>query len=280
MTFLRKNPERIQATHDFCAFFQSKGDPLSTVLAEIAPREDQLGWAIAGEALHQSLSLGQLADLIAAFAQEFPQGRLWALPALKVAEVQRIMAARPWLRGWPLDVHAPGILNSVGHWVRNHGGTPEAALRNKSTAELWKDLGEIYYMGKGSATRPKALSLIWRLQADSPVGLGFPLRARPLASGNPWPMPVSPGARRWLKYLGPNPQKWMEGRSEAEKLRYFQRMYGALWQSRPDLVAHGLSFFLEPGGSDLLCRVLQDGCRNCPLASMSILSGACPQRRV
>lgn len=280
MSFLRKNQERIKATRAFCEAFFLQLDPFQEVLNSMNSLDTRIAWAIAGEALHQSISLGQLGDLVSSLHDEFPENRLWILPALRVGDVERVIKGKPWLNGWALEPHIAGILNSVGHWIRSNGGLPTKAIEGKNTAQLWKQLGSLYFMGKTNPIKPKALAVIQRLKENAPRGLGIPIEVTSLASGNSWPWPVSVGARKWLKIIGPNPQSWMGSHGESERLQYFQKMFKAIYPENPELVVHGLSFFLESGGSDFLCRTMLDGCRHCPLASMSILSGNCPQRRV
>lgn len=280
MGYLKQNPERIQATREFCRFFADKPDPLSLVLNDLADQDEQVAWSLVAEALHQSISLISLADLIGSMAQLFPRARLWSLPAIRTSEIQALLASKPWLQGWPLQEHLLGILNSVGHWIRTRGGTPLATVHGQSTSEIWKACGDIYFMGKSSVTRPKVLSWINRIQSRSPLGLGIEMQSKPLSSGNSWPLPVSMGTRRWLKVMGPNPRLWMESHTESERLKYFQRMYQGINPGSPADVAHGLKFFLEPQGNDLLCRLSQGGCRACAFACMSPMAGLCPQRRV
>ncbi len=280
MSFISKNPERIQATRKFCEFFDPFMDPVCLVLDSMEDPDCKAAWAIAGAALHQSIGLGQLADLIQSLYAKFPDDRLWSLPAIREKDVEMIFRGKPWLSGWALIPHVPGILNSIGNWIRQEGGIPRECLSGRTTAQVWKGLSQIYFMGKSNPVRPKVLSAIFRLREKAPYGLGYDIFTVKLASGNPWPLPVSVGARKWLKMIGPNPEIWMEKHSELERLQYFQKMYAAICPGAPDKAAHGLSFFLESGGSDLLCRTMQDGCKNCPLGSMSILSGNCPQRRV
>lgn len=280
MSFLRKNPELIQATRAFCEAVSGAADPVQQALVNIPDPEAQVAWTIAAEAMHQSISLGQLADLVSSLSEAFPGDRLWALPAIRVADVDRVMKGKPWLQGWPLEIHLPGILNSVGNWIRVGGGIPRILLQKKTTAVLWRELGSIYFMGKTNPVKPKVLTLLQRLRTPSPLGWGIDIPTAPLASGNSWPLPVSVGARKWLKAMGPNPQAWMESHSDSERLQYFQRMYSAIHPRKPDIAYHGLSLFLEGGGSELLCRNIFEGCRNCPLATLSILSSSCPQRRV
>lgn len=280
MSFLRKNQELIQATRAFCEAVSEFADPVQQALNKIGDPEAQIAWTIAAEAMHQSISLGQLADLVSSLSEAFPGDRLWALPAIREADVNQVMRSKPWLQGWPLGIHLPGILNSVGNWIRVGGATPKLRLQKKGTAELWRELGSIYFMGKTNPVKPKVLALLQRLRMPQPLGLGMDIASTPLASGNPWPLPVSVGARKWLKAMGPNPQGWMESHSDAERLQYFQRMYSAITPRKPEQAFYGLSFFLEGGGSELLCRNIFEGCRQCPLATLSILSSSCPQRRV
>jgi hypothetical protein len=280
MGFLKKNPERIRATREFCEILASKPDPLSMLISDIQDQEERVLWAIAGVALHQSIPLAGVAQVVCALRGEFPGLECFNLPAPREARVNKAVLALGWTRDWPMMAHVLGILTSIGHWKRKLGQEVHLALPSMDMAQAWKSLSTLYFMGKSSVVRPKVVSLLARLRDENPRGLALPIRPVPLASGNPWPWPIAPGARRWLKIFGPDPKVWMETHSEVEKFQYFQKMFSGIFPGQVAKVSYGLSFFLEPSGCDRLCRMALGGCGECPLGTMSPIIGQCPGRQV
>ena len=280
VSFLRQNQERVHATRDFCFALQSIPDPVSAELLKVQDPVDRLGWCIFSAAIHQGIPLANVALVLAELMPEFPQRSCWALPVPKEKQVLATLARLHWTQGWSLLEHIPGILLGVGQWMRQAGEDPLAYVQKQTSAQLWSSFASIYFMGKSSVIRPKALELLMRLRMQSPLGMGLHIEDAPLRSGECWPLPISMGARRWLRSFGPDPRRWMEAHSEVERLRYFQKMFQGLSKENPEIIAHGLSFFLEADGTELLCRKALQGCYHCPLAALSPLSPSCPRRTV
>ena len=280
MGFLQKNQIRVNATRAFCEKLSGTPDPFAVELAHIASPDARIVWAIAGEALHQAVSYAGVAQLVAALRAVLPGEQLLQLPAPKEALIRKAMHSIAWTRDWVLEAHVYGILISIGEWGRRCGTSLSSHVQQRDTAQLWRELGNIYFMGRTSVVKPKVLCALHRLRMPEPLGLGITITDAPLRSGHPWPFPVSNGVRRWLKLLGPDPVRWMESHSEPDRLRYFQKMYAGIWPANPQGVAHGLSFFLEPCGVLPLCIQVIEGCPNCPLGQMNPMGGQCPGRRV
>jgi len=280
MGFLNKNPERIRATREFCAAVSRVTDPLALVLFEIENLDERVAWTVAAEVLRQSITLPMLGSLIQELRRQLPGSLLWCLPAPRQKIISDVLKKQPWLKGWILEPHLLGILASVGVWVRNTGNQPYLYVSKSNMTELWREFSKIYFIGKSNQVRPKVLSLLFRLTAPVPMGLDLPVHRDPLASGNLWPYPVYAGARKWLKLIGPDPRIWMERHTELERLQYFQKMYQGIYPAHPEVVAYGLSIFLEQQGTELLCINSFGGCVHCPLAAMSPVAGSCPGRKI
>ena len=169
-----------------------------------------------------------------------------------------------------------GIFWSVGLFVRRHENLQEW-LRSRTPEEIWRDLGEIYFMGKGNP-RPKVCAAIYRLLAPAPVGLSLDCAPSPQ-----WPpLPLTMGARRYLSILGPASDGFAD-LEPAQKQKLATDLYVALVQhlmeqsenaevknSKVDaltayVAAHGLQFYLEDGTDGFICRYSTDHCRKCPL---------------
>ena len=274
MGFPQGHPERIAAVRAYCDLLQDVPDPLMKLLNALPSDHDRIAWCIAASAMHQGITLHDLARVVKELVATFPGNECWSIPAPRSSAIIAAVHRVPGMKGWPLEEHVPGILLSVGLWLRQAGTSPLARLQASSTVQLWHELGQIHYLGRTSVVRPKVLALISRLRQAPPVGLGIGISERPLRSGRKWPFPVSSGVRRWLRLLGPDRRAWLESHSEAERLQYFQKMFAGLCPGDPFRIAHGLSFFLEPEGQGLACRTALSGCALCPMLDV------CPGKRI
>lgn len=268
----------MQATQIFSQRLAHYKDPIAQFLSQVDGEEERIGWAIAAEAFHQSIGLYQRVELLERLQKVFPE--CWQLPAPREQDILHELYAFPWFRGWVLERHTPGILYSIGDWLRKQHEGGGRSLAQKPISQLWRELSKIYFMGKTSKVRPKVLHTLFRLGVQSPFGLGHPLKMDSLPSGNPWPLPISAGARRWLAIFGPNPKVWMDAQDDVARLQYYQKMYRGLDRQNPAGVCWGLAFFLEPYGTEYLCRTTLGGCLHCPFASLSILTSQCPGKKL
>jgi hypothetical protein len=163
--------------------------------------------------------------------------------------------------------HVAGIFWSVGLFVRHHPDLV-AWARERSPEEMWRDLGEIYFMGK-AAVRPKACAAIYRIVSAAPLGLGVQCRmpegsARKALHGLP-PLPLTMGARRFLSMFSPAREEGFADLEPAQKQKLMDVYSKAVCPDVPYTVAHSLQFFLEAGTEDFICREKTRLCSKCPL---------------
>jgi hypothetical protein len=165
--------------------------------------------------------------------------------------------------------NAAGIFWSVGLFVRRRGDM-RRWLAERTPEEIWRDLGEIYFMGKGNP-RPKVCAAIYRLLTPAPVGLGYGCAASPK-----WPpLPLTMGMRRYLSILGPAKDGFADLEpTQKQKLatdfyvavaRALTEASAAVDVSNAYLAAHSLQFFLEEGVDGFACREATARCSGCPL---------------
>jgi hypothetical protein len=214
--------------------------------------------------------------LLRTLNEKFPGEKLWTLPVPKAQEIEACVESAFGCRTWSMFENVAGIFWSVGLFVRRHQNLTEW-LKSRTPEEIWRDLGEIYFMGKGNP-RPKVCAAIYRLLAPAPVGLGLDCAPSPK-----WPpLPLTMGARRFLSILGPANDGFAD-LEPAQKQKLATDMYVALVQhlmetsenvevkkSKVDaltayVAAHSLQFYLEDGLDGFICRHFTDHCRKCPL---------------
>lgn len=271
--FMIDEPGLFKATAGFVDLFVKVPDPVLQVARKCASVNGKIAWTLLGTALFQDCSFSLISALLNLLFEKFPEDKLWTLPVPKDSEIEDCV--REAMNGccWSVSEHASGIFWSVGHFVRRHENL-EAWLSSRSPREVWRDLGEIYFMGKGNP-RPKACAAIYRMISPAPVGLG--LQTRPADPQNPADskmpsLPLTMGARRFLSILGPGKDDKFAELPPATKQKMANEFYVALAVaqskvalSHPYAAAHALQFFLEDGKDGFICRVVTDRCKKCPL---------------
>ena len=283
--FTHDEPALFKAMAEFVRLFARVDDPVLAVSAREKTVEARIAWTLLGTALFQDVSYPEFVTLLLALNEKFPGEKLWTLPVPKAQEIEACVESAFGCRTWSMFENVAGIFWSVGLFVRRHQNLTEW-LKSRTPEEIWRDLGEIYFMGKGNP-RPKVCAAIYRLLAPAPVGLSLDsaAEAMPKTSLQPVKMPLLPltmGARRFLSILGPANDGFAD-LEPAQKQKLATDMYVALVQhlmetsenvevkkSKVDaltayVAAHSLQFYLEDGSDGFICRHFTDHCRKCPL---------------
>ena len=269
--FIHDEPALFKATAEFVRLFARIEDPVLTVAKLEKGANERIAWTLFGTALFQDVSYPEFVTLLQALNEKFPSEKLWTLPVPKAQDIEACVESAFGCRTWSMFENVAGIFWSVGLFVRRHGNLQEWP------EEIWCDLGEIYFMGKGNP-RPKVCAAIYRLLAPAPVGLSLDCAPSPK-----WPpLPLVMGARRYLSILGPASDGFAD-LEPAQKQKLATDMCVALVQhlmeqsenaevkkSKVDaltayVAAHSLQFYLEDGTDGFICRHSTDHCRKCPL---------------
>lgn len=274
--FIHDEPALFKATAEFVRLFARIDDPVLAVAKLEKGVNERIAWTLLGTALFQDVSYPEFVGLLRALNEKFPGEKLWTLPVPKAQDIESCVESAFGCRTWSLFENVAGIFWSVGLFVRRHEDL-QGWLKSRTPEELWRDLGEIYFMGKGNS-RPKVCAAIYRLLAPAPVGLSLDCAPSPK-----WPpMPLTMGARRYLSILGPASDGFAD-LEPLQKQKLATDMYVALVQrlmecsdnvevktSKVDaltayVAAHSLQFYLEDGTDGFICRTVTDRCRKCPL---------------
>jgi len=269
--FIHDEPLLFKATKSYVASLLKCEDPIVYVARKASSRNAQIAWTLLGSALFQDRSYPDILRLLARLYEQFPDDKLWTLPVPKASEIESVVEQTFGSRHWSIFKHAAGIFWSVGLFVRRHPNLEEWA-RARTPEEMWRDLGEIYFMGR-SNPRPKACAAIYRLIAPSPQGIELKCKE----SFRMPPLPLTMGARRFLAMLGPAKESNFADLEPREKQTLANEFYKALCPENPYLAAHALQFFLENGSDDFICRELTSNCSKCPL--YEYCNYACVQKR-
>ncbi|MBO7412189.1 MAG: hypothetical protein J6U20_00800 [Fibrobacter sp.] len=260
-TFVRDEPAAFEATQKFVSMFGSVPDPVVRVAQRAKTPTAKIAWTLLGTTLFQSRTYTEISDLMDALFDEFPDEKLWTLPVPVAAKIEGVAERVFGCRHWTLFKHLSGIFWSVGMFVRHHGGDLVAWLASRTPEEVWRDLGEVYFMGKGNP-RPKACAAFYRMVAPVPFGLGLqcvPSKKMP-------PLPLTMGARRYLAFLGPAKDADFSEMEPKRKQELANTLFCTLNPGRPYDAAHALQFYLEMGRDDFICREQTRGCADCPLS--------------
>ncbi len=274
--FIHDEPALFKATAEFVRLFARIEDPVLMVAKQEKGANERIAWTLLGTVLFQDVSYPELVTLLQALNEKFPGEKLWMLPVPKAQDIEACVESAFGCRTWSMFENVAGIFWSVGLFVRRHGNL-QGWLKSRTPEEIWRDLGEIYFMGKGNP-RPKVSAAIYRLLAPAPVGLSLDCAPTPQ-----WPpLPLTMGVRRYLSILGPASDGFAD-LEPAQKQKLATDMYVALVQhlmeqsenaevkkSKVDaltayVAAHSLQFYLEDGTDGFICRHSTDHCRKCPL---------------
>lgn len=257
--FVLDEPELFQASKEFVRIFADMPDPVLLVARKAKSLNAGIAWTLLGTALFQDCSYPEIANLLSNLYESFPDEKLWSLPVPSGTAINDVVKASMGGCHWSVFEHVPGIFWSVGLFVRHH---PDLAswASSRTPEEMWRDLGEIYFMGK-SNPRPKACAAIYRIIAPVPLGLGVVYRE----SRKMPPLPLTMGARRFLAILGPAKDDNFSGLDSLAKQKLANAYFRALSPGNPYLASHSLQFFLEDGNTDFICRNRTEHCRSCPL---------------
>ena len=279
--FIHSEPALFKATAEFVRLFARVDDPVLAVAKLEKGVNERIAWTLLGTALFQDVSYFEFETLLRAMNEKFPGDKLWTLPVPKAQDVEECVESAFGCRTWSMFENVAGIFWSVGLFVRRHENLAEW-LKSRTPEEIWRDLGEIYFMGKGNP-RPKVCAAIYRLLAPTPVGLGLDCAEGTSRSPVKWPpLPLTMGARRYLSILGPASDGFAD-LEPLQKQKLATDLYVALVQYLMELsdnaevkktkvdaltasvAAHSLQFYLEDGSDGFICRHATDHCRQCPL---------------
>lgn len=254
----KENPLEFSSAKAFVEFFKNQEDPVLAVSRKRADEEEKIAWTLLGTAIFQGISYPNFQTLFQTLSARFSGEALWAFPLPKEKEFSEILNASLGKSSWELKKNLPGIFLSTGHFVRRHFPL-SSWLLNHSVNELWRDLGEIYFMGK-SASRPKVCAALYRLTSPNPLGLGFSIKDSPLKL----PLPLSMGARRYFSFLGPARALRFSEMEKKEKQNLANEFFSVLSPELPFAPSHAFQFFWENGKTEFLCREKTSSCVQCP----------------
>ncbi|MCF0222652.1 MAG: hypothetical protein HUK20_00130 [Fibrobacter sp.] len=258
--FALSEPELFKASRDFILSFAEVPDPVVFISSKAKTLHSKISWTLLGSALFQDIHYENMVRLLCALYKAYPEERLWTIPVPKEEELLEVTdQVMPGI-SWNLRESLPGIFWSVGNFVRHHHSDLVLWVSERNAEEIWRDLGEIYFMGKGKS-RPKAIATIYRLTEKAPRGLGIALKP----SHKKTPLPLSMGMRRYMSILGPGKYVKFSELDAEEKQKVAHQMYEELTPENPAIAAHGLQFFLEKKSMEFICRDHFKTCDKCPL---------------
>lgn len=262
MRWEREHPEVMKATADFVRLFENEPDPVVAVSGKAETLEARIAWTLFGSALAQEISPCLLQKTLDSLFERFPGERLWSFPLAMEAEIRKAVRRAKKTFAWSLEESVPGIFWSAGNFVRRR--SPLAGWASSSSIRgILRDLGEIFFMGKG-AYRPKAILAVSRMFSPPPRGLGV---LRTDFPGDVHPVPFALGARRWIGFVGPGQEIRYREMDETKKRHLGVTLARALSPEDPWKAAHALQFFCEPSPNGMICSLRTDSCQRCPLSS-------------
>jgi hypothetical protein len=227
-----------------------KASQFAEPIVEIASRAENLpakiNWLLLGCVLQQGRSLTKLQYFLTELQKEI--GDIAELPAPSENLILNTISKCDIIE-WNLTPQVTGIVCSVGRFARARENRLDLWVQSHSPVDIWRECGEIFYMGKSNPLRPKALAFLHRLASFSRTGAGeLP------------PLPNSEGARRWLIQA----KIYDADENPKEKLKTANSLYKELYPKNPRLAWHALQFFAEPLRDGYFCQRIFS-CRLCPV---------------
>ena len=224
-------------------------DPVVEVAGRAGSLPVKLNWLLLGCTLQQGINLAELQNFLSELQREI--GDIAELPAPSENLILKVIS-KCKLKDWNLAPQAAGIVWSVGRFARVREKRLDLWVASHSPVDIWRQCGEIFYMGKSSALRPKVLLFLHRLASFLST----------LAGELPH-LPNSAGARRWLIQTKVyNPEE-----SPREKLRTVNALYRELFPKNPALACHALQFFAEPVNENIYFCQRIFSCNLCPVSN-------------
>jgi hypothetical protein len=214
----------------------------------------KINWLLLGSALQQRIGLGELQNFLIELQKEISD-----IAELPTPSENLIFSAisKCGLKEWNLAPQAAGIIWSIGRFARTRKNRLDLWVENHSPSDIWRECGEIFYMGKSNPLRPKVLGFLFRLSFLSPIGKGtLP------------PLPSTAGARRWL--IQANVYDAQE--TSKEKLRTANSLYKELFPKNPTFACHTLQFFAEPINENTYFCQRVFPCKLCPVSEYCKIS--------
>lgn len=258
--FVRDEPAIFEASRAFVRAFEPVPDPVLFVANKASSDTAKMAWTILGTALFQDRSYSEIVLLLNNLYEKFPDEKLWTLPVPRAQDIEEVVESTFHCRHWSMFANVAGIFWSVGFFVRRHDCDLKKWVNESTPEDMWRDFGEIYFMGKGNP-RPKACAAFYRLVAPAPIGLGASYKkARKML-----PLPLTMGARRYLAFLGPAKEEHFSEMPADRKQILANDLFCMLDPDSPYRAAHSLQFYLEEGRDDFVCRERTRNCADCPL---------------
>lgn len=261
MDWFLSKPALVASTQAFILRANQWPDPLVEWCVSFNKTTSQGAWLLLASALYQGLPFHALIRLLNVLHHSIGDNGLVQLPATPEATLVHCVQTAGITGDWELMAQFPGIVWSVGAFVRRRKLPFDQWLVQTAPRDIWRACGEIHYMGKNSPIRPKVMAFLFRLFSPSPAGLGL----TSLLQGKAPPLPVTMGARRWMAWVGPYSEFQYESASPSQKVSIFQEVYHQLNPAEPWRACHGLQFFTEPLVKGYFCSQKMGACRQCPL---------------
>lgn len=254
MRWAKEHPEVMRMTAEYVRSFRNEPDPVVAVAQNAETLEGKIAWVLLGSCLYQEIPLSVFRPLLESLFQKYPGERLWTFPLPTEAEIRGVVRRQVRSYSWQLEESVPGIFWSVGSFVRRRRSLKEW-LENSQIPDVWRSLGEIFFMGK-RAFRPKALWALSRLYSPFPRGLGALREGAAVQT----PVPFPYGLRSWIGIVGLGRDVGYAEMDEVGKRRLAASVCKELSPGDPREAAHAFLFFRESPSAEPFFLQLKNFC--------------------
>jgi hypothetical protein len=182
-------------------------------------QKDYRPWLVLSIALFQGIKWKNLVPFLESLQKEWHEN-LFALPEPSPHEISKILKSHSQLQYWDLQLKVPGIIWSVGAFVRK---------QQKSYNWCSESLAEIFYMGQVDSFSWKQHYLWFWLYCISHNRQNSALLVPNI--------PIQEYMRRF------GPLKWKQYSESIDRYKYFTRFCNYIQPESPESVLYALHFY-------------------------------------
>ncbi len=240
--FIQRFKDHAGPLHTFLSS-QTVSDYLNAFKAEQRPQM-RAGLVLLAGSLNQGIRSERLFNFLEGLVKKYG-AELFALPAPQQADLQKDVASITHTKYWEIKDQVPGIIWSVGDFIRNN--ECNELIQQKSYSEVIQKFStELFYMGAHSETKVKAKRVYNWLALPAPVGIG--LHAEP--KGELLEIFIGEQAHRFMCDFGPLKGRKRSFPNPEERIRYYKSFYHFLAPGFPQLIEH-VFYFLDEAETQL-----------------------------
>ncbi len=214
--------------------------------------------------LYQDLSEEHLSEYVIKLYQQYKE-ELFNLEEVSFADLQSYTMSEAKKYRWELTPKIPGILKSLTDFFSQVKELNRYLQQGIDTEKIVYQLThKIFYMGKTSLNKFKSRYFMWLVLNVYSEWSSFLWTEKSL-------LPITPGAQRFLYFLGPLKSSRGTAVSQRERIKVMSQLFKKIEPREPWRYFTAFESFQKPLStfSNVLyqCQKVLNGCENCPITN-------------